>query len=540
MKKTVQKAISALFVLMSFVSLAINGVTAFADSLAPEKGSLTIHKYFLDNLSEAGKLNNNGKELASGDLPANAKIAQGVAFDVFRITAADTTGNTPAVPMGAGATYTKVSDTEMKVTYLDANNKSQTQTFAISKVDSSTASKSWITDNTGKVKLTDLDRGYYFVVENLTNSTPVDPATGKEVEIGTSVNPFVVAVPMVDRDTQDGWVSDVHVYPKNQPIGLEKKVNKPSVTVGDEVTYSIIASIPSDIAASSKFNIYDDLDAALNYQANSVKIYPIKADGTRDTALTTGFKLTEPSSPANRLQVEFDAAGRTALAAYPKVEVEFKAVANSKILEKADYTVPNQANVDYINSNGVESHPGSNVVKVITGEIRLDKKDDKGNALAGAQFQIALSEADAKAGKFLKKDANGLIVKPTDANYATANAWVETSAGNPAYVHFKGLEVHGGTLEAPADWKSYWIVETKAPAGFNLLGDAFEVTFSAADKGSVTADIYTAEKTVVNTSKFVLPETGGTGNVLLTVAGIIMVGLAGIILVSRKKQVKTR
>ena len=80
---------------------------------------------------------------------------------------------------------------------------------------------------------------------------------------------------------------------------------------------------------------------------------------------------------------------------------------------------------------------------------------------------------------------------------------------------------------------AYYLVETKAPTGYNLLSNAVEVHFTDAEVAG-TNGIYTVE--IENTSGIQLPITGGTGTVIFTIIGIaLMVGAVVLFVVSRKK-----
>ena len=87
--------------------------------------------------------------------------------------------------------------------------------------------------------------------------------------------------------------------------------------------------------------------------------------------------------------------------------------------------------------------------------------------------------------------------------------------------------------EANGDRYAYYLVETKAPTGYNLLSNAVEVHFTDAVVAG-TNGIYTVE--IENTSGIQLPITGGTGTVIFTIIGIaLMAGAVVLFVVSRKK-----
>ncbi len=72
-------------------------------------------------------------------------------------------------------------------------------------------------------------------------------------------------------------------------------------------------------------------------------------------------------------------------------------------------------------------------------------------------------------------------------------------------------------------------METKAPAGYNVLTAPFVA--------EVTIDSHNSIIEVINSAKFTLPATGGAGTVFFTMGGILLLGAAAVlIIVSRKKK----
>ena len=78
--------------------------------------------------------------------------------------------------------------------------------------------------------------------------------------------------------------------------------------------------------------------------------------------------------------------------------------------------------------------------------------------------------------------------------------------------------------------QSYYIVETKAPAGYNLLSSPVTVTFTGSEVG------YTYLLQVMNHQGFVLPVTGGAGTMAFVIIGIILIGAGGLVLVVTRKK----
>ena len=83
---------------------------------------------------------------------------------------------------------------------------------------------------------------------------------------------------------------------------------------------------------------------------------------------------------------------------------------------------------------------------------------------------------------------------------------------------------------------TYWLKETKAPDGYNLLKNDIKITV----KNGFSIFIFTKAENnivkIVNTPGSQLPETGGTGTLLLTAVGALLVAVAMIRFMRRKQE----
>lgn len=163
----------------------------------------------------------------------------------------------------------------------------------------------------------------------------------------------------------------------------------------------------------------------------------------------------------------------------------------------------------------------TDTVDVTTFAIKIDKfvKDQEADKLAGAKFDLYRTATQAEI------DAGSAVTIPhTTITGILLESGLTTDANGAAT--FEKYEANGTNYD-------YYLVETQAPSGYNLLDNAVKVNFTDSDVAT-TEGIYTVK--VPNSSGIKLPITGGTGTVIFTVIGIVlMVGAVILLVVSRKK-----
>lgn len=517
MKKTAK----LLAFLLAALLLATASLTAYADNaLPPEKGNLHIHKYIMPDLAQAGAPNDGTTGVT---LPATADPIGNIVFKVYKINASFDP-HTSTAPLNEITFVLDNYDNPTKIT------TSASEVFTLAGLSATVT-----TNASGLATASNLDQGFYLVVEQI-------DAANRDA-IASVVFPFIVAVPMTNKDG-DGWLQDVHVYPKNGDISITKSVDRNAVQLGEEVTWTIVVSVPADITHYKQFDVTDQLDTSLDYLADTLKVYGMMTEAEAGTLVAqTGGRAAVAVDATNKLTLSFSQLGRDAIAAYKFIRIELVTKTNQNILDRAVYTVENSAKVEFQNKfDSVSRVRETPKVRVHSAAIQINKVDaNNANApLPNAQFQIASSEANAKNGRFIKKITVGGKVSLVDygqAGWDTAADWVVTSTG-AGIVLFDGLKAYLGMKTSPT-FLTYWIVETKAPDNYNLLAAPIVVTFSAANLGE---NNLVSGITCTNTNKFTLPKTGGTGTILFTAGGVSLILVAAFLLLmgARKKKEKAR
>ncbi len=169
----------------------------------PKTGSLTIHKYEYNGTDTANK----GTGSETDTVPKGAKPLAGAGFTLYKV--ADVNDLTK---------YYSKNPTDLP---------SVDSYFSNGEIDSSKVKatvREVITNAEGIAEFTDLQLGFYVVIETTTPDKVTTPA-----------DPFLVSIPMTTVDG-DNWLYDVHVYPKNKTtygsVTLEKKGNNTTALSG--------------------------------------------------------------------------------------------------------------------------------------------------------------------------------------------------------------------------------------------------------------------------------------------------------------------
>lgn len=441
-------------------------------------GSLTIHKY--KKPATATMLPNNGTALTASQMQGLTPMP-GVTFTVRKVDNIDLATN-------AGWTAAAA------LTPAQAAAQAATQ--------GSTAT----TDGAGRATFGNLPLGLYLVTETRYPAGVIPSA------------PFLVTLPMTDPTGGGSWLYDVHVYPKNAVTTATKTVDDASVVkLGDNVRWTITSDVPN-VNLIDGYRIVDHLDAKLSYTNSAVAL-------SNNAALALNADYTIVFDTATKtLTVDFTASGRAILAANPTAQV--LVTVNTAVNTVGEIT--NTALV-YPNAASFTITPGQAGGPLVTppvsttkwGSIVLHKKDAQSSApLAGAVFSVYQSRADALAG------TNAISV-------GGASSWTTDARGNLVISGLRYSSRASGNDVGPGDagYQSYWLVETKAPDGYALLGEPVETTVTSNDPAVVTVTI----DNVKQNAGFQLPMTG-MGTWALTAGGVLVLAGACLFMLSSRRK----
>lgn len=357
----------------------------------------------------------------------------------------------------------------------------------------------------------DLAMGEYFI--RPTSTTSVYQLMLQKVEPTVSGGAYVI--------------DDVTFSAKHKDVTVDKSADKTSVTKNEKVTYTITVDIPTyaSQAVDKSFYVSDLLPDGLTIDTDSIKVQidGIDVDTAAYTLDMTANTTTEPYYTF-KLSVDTDQyAEKWSANGGKQLVITYTATLNDNDTTQVNTKETNTVTFDYSNYPFVaNSHAQkTDTVDVTTFAIKIDKfvKDQEATKLAGAKFDLyrTATQAEIDAGKSVEiphTSIQGIKLegdKVTDAN---------------GIATFAKYEANGTNYD-------YYLVETQAPSGYNILNNAVKVNFTDSDVAT-TEGIYTVK--VPNSSGIKLPITGGTGTVIFTIIGIaLMVGAVVLFAVSRKK-----
>ena len=363
---------------------------------------------------------------------------------------------------------------------------------------------------------------------------------------------------------------------KNERPDVEKNVKENNTwqkdadkALNSDIDYRVKVTVPSNIGKLNTFKITDTPTNIID-EVETVEIFTDENCSTKAQHLTkgtdykiankgNGFELNFVMSD-NKVTENFanNYAGRV-------LYVHYKA----KLTEKAvstDVGNPNTVKLDY--SNGIypasteadKPNPGKEQDKayiedkavVYTFKFTLNKIDESNHPLTGAHFVL------------YKCNESGLTSESSIKSDRPVKEWTADNVSS-----FEADKLEAGY---------YYVIETKAPKGYNLLTHPVEIkelnvqyktvwstkteferstdsegnsdgpwhlvkrektstTFTYLDNDK--SKTFINEKQIVNKKGFTLPTTGGMGTVIFSVLGIALV-LAGLLVISasRKKAAK--
>ena len=413
------------------------------------------------------------------------------------------------------------------VTNLGNDNDTKVQNFANDFTAKALTSNLAVTATSGKIteenktsyEFTDLDVGYYLVYVT----------GGKEIQS---------SLVTVDESTNK-------VNLKTEAPSITKTANKGSVNIGDVVTYTVTGSVPDTTGYSEYvYKIHDTLSNGLDF-VNDAK----GAAATGDTVnVSVAFKDATDVSTAPKTATLSGAGNRTMaldLSAWVKANQinkgkEFTVTYYAKVNKDAVVTEKNKATLEYGNNpkDTTTTTPSEAETPTYPLDIKKFAKTDN-KMLAGAKFKLYSNKTDADKANDNAIKVSAVVDKA--GHYVVDPTSTTTEFESVSSIDGKGYNLHvNGLAEG-----TYYLVETKAPDGFNKLTAPIVVkitksTDTDANNWTISKDGTDETDKIIdveNSTGSILPSTGGMGTIAFTVvAALLVLGVAVSFIRDRKKE----
>lgn len=348
------------------------------------------------------------------------------------------------------------------------------------------------------VTFTDLTLGYYLVDTSLGSLCSLDTTepsvTIKEKNSDTTIEKKIV-------------------------INGDEKVDSNSAGIGDTVNFSITITVKD--GAPKGYVLHDQL-SGLTFNPDSLKV----KIGTTTLTANTDYTLETNPTDGDSFDVKFKD-GK--LKPNDVVVVTYSAtVAANATIAGAGNT--NKAKLEYNGKHSTEEETTTYVWKLNVHKYALNSTNNE-VALSGAKFVLYRMDGDTK--KYAKLTNNKI------------DGWVNDK-GNATTLETSGT---GDILIEGLNEGTYYLEETEAPAGYNKLTEPIEVEITATTSvtsGSETVQYKNSSETsytpatdatvkVLNSAGTQLPSTGGIGTTLFYVIGGVLMAVAAVLLVTKKR-----
>ena len=317
---------------------------------------------------------------------------------------------------------------------------------------------------------------------------------------------------------------------KNDVPTIEKEVQEDSTgTWGEENTAQIgdtiaFKTVITAQPGAEEYILHDEMSDGLTLDPDSIEA---EADGT---PLTAGDHFTVVISGLGDncdFHVIFDQDYLDTINAETIITVTYNAVLNGDAEISADPNT-NKTKLNYGEDSRLETTWDETKTYSFYFDIVKTKTDN--TLLDGAKFELY----DAKEGGHKIP-----LVKDSDSTYRVATKEEQEASG------FVSAEIEAANGRAAvkgldAD-TTYWLEETQAPAGYNVLAERVEVAIADQNLSTtLTGNTWTDGDGgihIVNETGALLPTTGGMGTTLFYVGGgALMAGAAVIFAIKKHKE----
>lgn len=370
------------------------------------------------------------------------------------------------------------------------------------------------TESDGTLKVKDLKKGKYVIVENKKKSKY---KSDENKEIGESkAVPMLINLPVYKENGEIYTVGEnaLHVYPKSTVSKpsiakyVSEKYIKDTAFIGEKKTFSIVSKMPAGIKDYNLLKFVDEMDSGLTYDGEiQVQVNEKNIDGNK-------FNLNTHKNEDNKtlLELKFSKEEIKELNEGDVIKIMYKSHINS--YAKMGVANKNEVKVIYTTNSsdeGLKENKSIENPEIYTGGIKFKKVDSlEKKTLGGAKFIVLNQEK-----KYLKKDGNSSIVWTKDKEEATKFE----SGNDDGIFEIKGLAYGKNTGEEET---SYYLREVEAPKGYAKLIEDYEFKINKNSYYSDINSLIEKNPTLIKNNKISIPQTGGSGSRYIVCTGFLI------------------
>lgn len=308
---------------------------------------------------------------------------------------------------------------------------------------------------------------------------------------------------------------EVTIEDKNKKPTVEKKIvegdqlaDKNSANIGDAVNFKTTITAQ---AGAKKYVLHDTMSGSLTFNDDVVVTYNGNVLNDSDD-----YTVTKPGADGCTFDVTFKDSFLNKLGANDKIEVTYSATVNDNAVVKDPMT--NKTHLTYGDKNTETNKPETTTK---TFGIPVFKYTNVNTPLAGAEFILSTDPNCVDDTKNLK------FTKNTEGKYR----YDKTGSTTLTSLDKGRIDVEG--LKAG----TYYLKETKAPDGYNLLKKPVTITIDSEGKIYVdgSGEVNNGDVRVQNNSGTLLPSTGGAGTTMIYLIGGVLVLGSGVVLVTKRR-----
>lgn len=318
---------------------------------------------------------------------------------------------------------------------------------------------------------------------------------------------------------------------KTEAPSIAKEADKTTVEIGQVVKYTVTGSIPDTTGYSEYvYKIHDELSTGLDFVndengtaleagATTVNVKVAFTDAGVTAVGTAPITATLDKGNNRKMSLDLSTWVRDNQANKGK---KFTVTYYAKVNKGAVVTEKNKAQLEYGNKPGETTTTTPSEAKTPTYPLDiLKKKSGTDEKLAGAKFSLYKTKDDADKGQ------NAITVSGNKGNYVVDSTSSVTEFESVNDIAGKGYNLRvNGLAEG-----TYYLVETKAPDGFNKLTApvVIKITKSSdadVNNWTISKDNANEEDKIIdieNSTGSLLPSTGGAGVIVFAGVAILLV-----------------